>query len=73
MSTIKTGGSSKKSKSKGKENVDYDSSRFTIKVEEKLYNRVWVKNGVMIERELNLIMLENSGIELLQTLRVGDG
>ncbi|GFZ00922.1 hypothetical protein Acr_14g0005570 [Actinidia rufa] len=70
MSTMETGGSSKKSKSKskskGKENVDYDSSRFIGKVEEKLYNRVWVRNGAVIERELNLVMLENSGIKLLQ-------
>ncbi|GFS37279.1 hypothetical protein Acr_00g0051090 [Actinidia rufa] len=46
--------------------LDYDSYRFTSKVEEKLYNKVWVRNGAVIERELNLVMLENSGIELLQ-------
>ncbi|GFS29013.1 hypothetical protein Acr_00g0004980 [Actinidia rufa] len=64
MSTMKTRGSSKKSKSKGNENVDYDSSQFSGKVEEKLYNRVWVRNGAVIERKLNLVMLQNSGIEL---------
>ncbi|GFY85313.1 hypothetical protein Acr_04g0000510 [Actinidia rufa] len=49
---METGGSSKKSKSKGKGNVDYDSSRFTGMVKEKLYNRIWVSNGAVIEREL---------------------
>ncbi|GFS34062.1 hypothetical protein Acr_00g0032030 [Actinidia rufa] len=66
MSAMEAGGSGKKSKSKGKESVDYDSSRFTGKVEEKLYNIVWVRNGAVIERELNLVMLENSGIKLFQ-------
>ncbi|GFS36492.1 hypothetical protein Acr_00g0046290 [Actinidia rufa] len=37
---------SKKSKSKGKKGVDYDASRFTSKNEEKLYNKVWIWNGV---------------------------
>ena len=46
--------------------MDYDSSRFTRNVEEKFYNRVWVRNGAVIERELILVILENSGIELLQ-------
>ncbi|GFS30359.1 hypothetical protein Acr_00g0011450 [Actinidia rufa] len=31
-----------------------------------LYNRVWVRNRAVIERELNLVILENSGIKLLQ-------
>ncbi|GFS42896.1 hypothetical protein Acr_00g0082390 [Actinidia rufa] len=66
MSTIEAGGSGKNSRSKRKENVDYDSSWFTDKVEEKLYNRVWVRNGAMIERELDLVTLENLGIEFLQ-------
>ncbi|GFY91429.1 hypothetical protein Acr_07g0016250 [Actinidia rufa] len=39
MSTMETEGLSKKSKSKGKANVDYDSSQFIGKVEEKLYNK----------------------------------
>ena len=63
---METGGSSKKSKSKGKEEVDYDSSRFTGKDEERIYNRVWILNGAVIERELDLVLLENSGIEFLQ-------
>ncbi|GFZ18286.1 hypothetical protein Acr_27g0000250 [Actinidia rufa] len=66
MSTMEAGSSGKKSKSKGKEKVDYDSSRFTDKVKEKLYNRVWVRNGAVIKRELDLVILENSSIELLQ-------
>ena len=44
MSTIETVDLSRKSKSKGKENVDYDALRFTGKNEEKLYNKVWVQN-----------------------------
>ncbi|PSS08084.1 ATP-dependent protease ATPase subunit HslU like [Actinidia chinensis var. chinensis] len=47
MSAMEAGGSGEKSKSKGKESVDYDSSRFNGKVEEKLYNRVWVRNGAV--------------------------
>ncbi|GFY97534.1 hypothetical protein Acr_12g0000750 [Actinidia rufa] len=66
MSTMEAGGSGKKSKSKVKGNVNYDSSRFTKKVEEKLYNIVWDQNGAVIERELDLVTLENSGIEFLQ-------
>ncbi|GFZ18577.1 transmembrane protein, putative [Actinidia rufa] len=66
MSTIETGGSSKKSKSKGKENVDYDASRFTGKNEEKLYNKVWVRNGVVIERKMNIVALENTSINFVQ-------
>ncbi|GFS36692.1 hypothetical protein Acr_00g0047450 [Actinidia rufa] len=53
MSTMKTGSSSKKSKSKGKENADYDSSRFTGKVEEKLYN-----NLTMFKAELILTLCQ---------------
>ncbi|GFZ18293.1 hypothetical protein Acr_27g0000320 [Actinidia rufa] len=55
-------GPSKKSKSKGKENVNYDASQFTSKVEETLYNKVWVRNEAVIERKLNLVALENTGI-----------
>ncbi|PSS08284.1 TRNA modification GTPase [Actinidia chinensis var. chinensis] len=66
MSTIKTGDSSRKSKSKGKENLDYDASRFTRKNEEKLYNKVWVQNGVVIERKLNIVALENTIIRFVQ-------
>ncbi|GFS46173.1 hypothetical protein Acr_00g0100590 [Actinidia rufa] len=66
MSTIEIGGSSRKSKSKGKENVDYDSSHFTSKNEEKLYNKVLVQNGAVIERKLNIVALENTGIKFVQ-------
>ncbi|GFS29009.1 hypothetical protein Acr_00g0004960 [Actinidia rufa] len=66
MSATKAGGLGKKSKSKRKKSMNYDFSRFTGKVEEKFYDRVWVRNGAVIKRELNLVMLENSGIELLQ-------
>ncbi|GFS40703.1 hypothetical protein Acr_00g0069930 [Actinidia rufa] len=51
MSAMEVGDSSKKSKSKGKESVDYDSSRFTGKVEEKLYNRVWVESILTLCQE----------------------
>ena len=62
MSTTKIGGSDKQSKSKesssqkGKEkekestNLEYDATQFTKKIEEKFYNRVWVRNGAVIER-----------------------
>ncbi|GFS40604.1 hypothetical protein Acr_00g0069500 [Actinidia rufa] len=63
---MKVGGSSKKSKSKGKEGVDYDASCFTGKNEEKLYNKVWVRNGAVIERKLNVVALENTGIRFVQ-------
>ena len=47
------------SKRKGKEptNIDYDATRFTKKIKEKLYNQVWVRNGTVIEREFHLISL----------------
>ena len=54
---MEAGGTSKKSKYKGNERIDYDASRFTGKVEEKLYNKVWVRNGAVIERKLNLVAL----------------
>ncbi|GFY87464.1 hypothetical protein Acr_05g0011030 [Actinidia rufa] len=37
------------------------------KVEEKLYHKVWVKNGAVIERKLNIVSLENAGIRWVQT------
>ena len=57
-------------KGKGKEvaNVDYDATRFTGKIEEKLYNRVWVRNGVVIEREFNVNSFENMGFGYLEDL-----
>ena len=63
---MEAGGLSKKSKSNGKEGVDYDDSRFTSKNEEKLYNKVWVRNGAVIERKLNVVALENTGIRFVQ-------
>ncbi|GFS29100.1 hypothetical protein Acr_00g0005390 [Actinidia rufa] len=67
MSTMETRGSGKQSKSKGtgskkgkeKEptNLDYDHTQFTRKVEKNFYNRVWIKNGAVIERELDLVEL----------------
>ena len=63
---MEIGGSSKKSKSKGKESVDYDASHFTSKNEEKLYNKVWIQNGAEIERKLNLVALEIIGISFVQ-------
>ncbi|GFZ05177.1 hypothetical protein Acr_17g0007490 [Actinidia rufa] len=63
---MESGGPSKKSKSKG--SVDYDYSRFTGKVKEKLYHKVWVKNGAVIERKLNITALENAGIRWVQNL-----
>ena len=69
MSTLEIGVSGKQSKSKGtssqkekeKEstNLDNDHTRSTKKVEEKLYNRVWVRNHAVIERELDFVSLED--------------
>ncbi|GFZ06714.1 hypothetical protein Acr_18g0008840 [Actinidia rufa] len=58
---METRGLSQKPKSKGKESVDYDSSWFVGKVGDRLYNKVWVRNGAVIERRLDLVALENSG------------
>ena len=77
MSTMEIGSSGKQLKSKGtssqkgkekeKEptNLDYDHTRLTRKLEEKLYNQVWDKNGAVIEREIDLITLEDKGIGYL--------
>ncbi|GFY96757.1 hypothetical protein Acr_11g0010630 [Actinidia rufa] len=56
----------KKSKSKGKAGVDYDASRFTGKNAENLFNKVWIRNGAVLERKLNLVALENTGISFVQ-------
>ncbi|GFS31878.1 hypothetical protein Acr_00g0019670 [Actinidia rufa] len=56
----------KRSKSKGKAGVDYDASRFTGKNTENLFNKVWIRNGVVLERKLNLVALENTGISFVQ-------
>ncbi|GFS34035.1 hypothetical protein Acr_00g0031890 [Actinidia rufa] len=73
MSTMETGGSSQKQKSKGKESVDYESSQFVGKVEERLYNKVWVWNGAVIKRRLDLVALENSGIRASLLWAIGTG
>ncbi|GFY91078.1 hypothetical protein Acr_07g0012740 [Actinidia rufa] len=62
------GGSSKKSKSKGSADCDY--SCFTGKVEKKLYHEVWVRNGAMIKRKLNIVALENAGIRWVQNFTI---
>ncbi|GFS44283.1 argonaute family protein [Actinidia rufa] len=41
-------------------------SRFTGQNEEKLFNKVWVRNGAVLERKLNLVALENTGISFVQ-------
>ncbi|GFZ03389.1 hypothetical protein Acr_16g0000130 [Actinidia rufa] len=56
----------KRSKSKGKAGVDYDASRFTGQNEKKLFNKVWVRNGAVLEMKLNLVALENTGISFVQ-------
>ena len=43
-----------KGKRKATSNLEYDDTRFTDKIEEKFYNRVWVKNRVVIERKFDL-------------------
>ena len=78
MSTMEMGYSENHSKSKemgsqkGKRkeiaNMDYDDTRFTVKIEEKLYSRVWVKNGPVIEREFNVNSFENMGFGYLEDL-----
>ncbi|GFS36318.1 hypothetical protein Acr_00g0045330 [Actinidia rufa] len=60
------GSPTKRSKSKGKAGVDYDASRFTGKNAENLFNKVWIRNGAVLERKLNLVALENSGISFVQ-------
>ena len=69
MSITEMGGLVKKSKfkglcpqnGKGKEkqstNLDYDATRFTGQIEEKFYNRVWVRNRAVIEKEFDLNLL----------------
>ncbi|GFY91136.1 hypothetical protein Acr_07g0013320 [Actinidia rufa] len=60
------GSPTKRSKSKGKAGVDYDVSRFTGQNEEKLFNKVWVRNRAVLDRKLNLVALENTGISFVQ-------
>ncbi|GFZ14656.1 hypothetical protein Acr_24g0008460 [Actinidia rufa] len=44
----------KKSKSKGKAGVDYDASRFTGKNAENLFNKVWIRNGAVLEHFITI-------------------
>ncbi|GFY87384.1 hypothetical protein Acr_05g0010230 [Actinidia rufa] len=60
------GSPTKRSKSKGKAGVDYDASRFTGKNAENLFNKVWIRNRAVLERKLNLVALENTGISFVQ-------
>ncbi|GFY90879.1 hypothetical protein Acr_07g0010750 [Actinidia rufa] len=60
------GSPTKRSKSKGKAGVDYDASRFTGKNAENLFNKVWIRNAAVLERKLNLVALENSGISFVK-------
>ena len=46
--------------------MDYDDTRFIEKIEERLYNRVWIRNGAVIERELDLVSINNIGLGYLQ-------
>ncbi|GFY82744.1 hypothetical protein Acr_02g0009840 [Actinidia rufa] len=60
------GSPTKRSKAKGKAGVDYDASRFMRQNDKKLFNKVWVRNGAILERKLNLVALENTGISFVQ-------
>ncbi|GFY91138.1 hypothetical protein Acr_07g0013340 [Actinidia rufa] len=60
------GSPTKRSKSKGKAGVDYDASRFTEKNAKNLFNKVWIRNGAVFERKLNLVAFENIGISFVQ-------
>ena len=55
-------------KDKGKKSMadmGYDDTRFTGKIEEKFYNRVWIKNGAVIEREFHIDTFEDLGFGFL--------
>ncbi|PSR98011.1 Immunoglobulin superfamily member 8 like [Actinidia chinensis var. chinensis] len=60
----------KRSKSKGKAGVDYDASRFTGQNDEKLFNKVFIRNGAVLERKFNLVALENIGISFVQNFTI---
>ncbi|GFS41492.1 DnaJ / Sec63 Brl domains-containing protein [Actinidia rufa] len=66
LGNMEHGSPTKRSKSKGKAGVDYDASRFTGKNAENLFNKVWIRNGAVLERKLNLVALENTGISFVQ-------
>ncbi|GFS36417.1 hypothetical protein Acr_00g0045820 [Actinidia rufa] len=66
LGKMEHGSPTKRSKSKGKAGVNYDASRFTGKNAENLFNKVWIRNGAVLERKLNLVALENSGISFVQ-------
>ena len=48
--------------------MDYDATRFMRKIEEKLYNRVWVRNMSIIEKGFNVNSFENTGFGYLEDL-----
>ncbi|GFS42198.1 hypothetical protein Acr_00g0078460 [Actinidia rufa] len=64
------GSPTKRSKSKEKAGVDYDASRFTGENVENLFNKVWIRNGAVLERKLNLVALENTGISFVQNFTI---
>ncbi|GFY90908.1 hypothetical protein Acr_07g0011040 [Actinidia rufa] len=66
LGNMEHGSPTKRSKSKGKAGVDYDASRFTGKNAENLFNKVWIRNGAVLEWKLNLVALENTGISFVQ-------
>lgn len=71
LSNMEHGSPTKRSKSKGKAGVDYDASCFTRKNAKNYFNEVWIRNRAVLERKLNLVSLENTGISLYKTLPLG--
>ena len=67
--------STQKDKGKGNEaaNLEYDNTQFTGKIKKNFYNRVWVRNGAVIEREFDLNSFEELGFGYLQILQIRDG
>ncbi|GFZ18313.1 hypothetical protein Acr_27g0000520 [Actinidia rufa] len=59
----------KKSKSKGKAGVDYDASRFTGKNAENLFNKVWIRNGAVLEQFMANIKPEQGKEKLCSWVR----
>ena len=59
--------STQKDKGKGKaaSNLGYDDTRFTRKIKENFYNRVWIRNENVIEREFDLNSFEELGFGYL--------
>ncbi|GFY81041.1 hypothetical protein Acr_01g0008500 [Actinidia rufa] len=66
LGNMEHGSPTKRSKSKGKAGVDYDASRFMEKNAKNLFTKVWIRNGAVLERKLNLVAFENIGISFVQ-------